>query len=88
MNWYKIKHTIRMCLQGAGQKRALYIKKYNILRHIGEHRMVMLPQISLYSKLISMGDNVCSPQELLLFHMMRFTTCLIIVMMEITLGII
>ena len=58
MNWYRIKHTIGMCLQQTGQKRARYLKKYSILRHIGDHCMVMFRKIPLYPKLISMGDNV------------------------------
>lgn len=26
MNWYRIIHTVGMCLQGTGQKRAYYLK--------------------------------------------------------------
>lgn len=58
MNWYRIKHTINMYLQQTGQKRARYLKKHNILRHIGDNCMVMPRKIPLYPKLISMGDNV------------------------------
>lgn len=58
MNWFRIKHTIGMCLQGSGQKRAQYLKKNNILRHIGDHCMVMFRKIPLYPKLLSLGDNV------------------------------
>ena len=58
MNWYRIIHTVGMCLHGSGQKRARYLKKHNILRHIGDHCMVMFRKIPLYPKLLSLGDNV------------------------------
>ena len=58
MNWNRVRHTIGMCMQGSGQKRARYLKKHNILRHIGDHCMVMFRKIPFYPKLISMGDNV------------------------------
>ena len=58
MNWSRVRHTIGMCMQGSGQKRARYLKKHNILRHIGNHCMVMFRKIPLYPKLISLGDNV------------------------------
>lgn len=58
MDWSRIRHTIGMCLQQSGHKRAQYLKKHNILHHIGEHCMVMFRKVPLYSKLISMGDNV------------------------------
>lgn len=58
MNWYRIKHTIGMCLQGSGQKRARYLKKHKVFHDIGKHCMVMFRKIPLYPKLISIGDNV------------------------------
>lgn len=58
MNWRRVWHTAGMCFQLSGQKRAKYLKKHNILFHIGDHCMVMFRKIPLYPKLISMGDNV------------------------------
>ncbi len=58
MNWNRVCHTIGMCLQQSGQKRAQYLKKHNVFRHIGNHCMVMFRKIPLYPKLISMGNNV------------------------------
>ena len=66
MNWNRIRHTIGMCLQQSGQKRARYLKKHNILYHIGDHCMVMFRKIPLYPKLISMGDNVWIASDVLL----------------------
>lgn len=39
-------------------KRAAYLKKHNILYHIGENCMTMFRKVPLYPKLISMGNNV------------------------------
>ena len=58
MDWYRIKHSIGMCLQRTGQERARYLKKHSVLRHIGDNCMVMFRKIPLYPKLISLGDNV------------------------------
>lgn len=58
MDYYRIKHTIGMCLCSSGTKRAEYLKKHNILAHVGKNCMVMFRKIPLYSKLISLGDNV------------------------------
>lgn len=58
MNWDRIRHTMGMCLQNTGQKRANYLKKHDLFRHVGNHCMIMMRKIPLYPKLISLGDNV------------------------------
>lgn len=58
MNWSRVRHTIGMCFQQTGQRRAQYLKKHAVLRHIGDHCMVMFRKIPLYPKLISLGNNV------------------------------
>lgn len=58
MDYYRVKHTIGMCLCSSGTKRAEYLKKNNILAHIGKNCMVMFRKIPLYPRLISLGDNV------------------------------
>lgn len=58
MDWFRLKHTLGLCLCGSGVKRARYIKKHNIFYHMGDKCMVMFRKIPLYSKLISIGDNV------------------------------
>ena len=37
MDWYRIKHSIGMCLQRTGQERARYLKKHSVLHHIGDN---------------------------------------------------
>ena len=58
MDLNRVFHTFGMCLCLSGQKRARYLKKHNILRHIGSNCMVMFRKIPLYPKLISIGNNV------------------------------
>ena len=58
MDWYRIRHTIGMHLCSTAIKRAAYLKKHDILYHIGDNCMTMFRQIPLYPKLISMGNNV------------------------------
>ena len=58
MNWYRFKHTIRLCLTRNAMKRAEYIRKKNLFKHVGNNCMVMLRKLPLYSELISIGDNV------------------------------
>ena len=58
MDWYRIRHTIGMCLCPTATDRAAYLKKHDILYHMGENCMMMLRKIPLYPKLISMGNNV------------------------------
>ena len=58
MDWYRIRHTIGMYLCPTAIKRAAYLKKHDILYHIGNNCMTMFRKIPLYPKLISFGDNV------------------------------
>ena len=58
MDWYRIRHSIGMCMCTTAPKRAEYLKKNNILRHIGDNCMTMFRKIPLYPKLISLGNNV------------------------------
>ncbi|WP_044932429.1 acyltransferase [Oribacterium sp. NK2B42] len=58
MNWYRFKHTVGMYLCLTGNKRARYLKKHNVLYHIGDNCMTMFRHIPLYPKLISIGNNV------------------------------
>lgn len=58
MDWYRIRHTIGMSLCSTAIKRAAYLKKHDILYHIGDNCMTMFRKIPLYPKLISFGDNV------------------------------
>lgn len=58
MDWYRIRHTIGMCFCSTAVKRAAYLKKHDILHHIGDDCMTMFRKIPLYPKLISFGDNV------------------------------
>lgn len=58
MDWFRLRHTIGMCLCGSGVQRAEYLKKHHILAHVGTNCMVMFRKIPLYTKLISFGDNV------------------------------
>ena len=58
MDWYRIRHTFGMYLSRTAIKRAEYLKKHDILYHIGDNCMTMFRKIPLYPKLISMGDNV------------------------------
>ena len=58
MDWYRFKHTIGLYMCLTSKKRALYLKRHNILHNIGEHCSVMFRHIPLYPKLISLGDNV------------------------------
>lgn len=58
MDWYRIKHTIGLCLTKTAVERAAYIKKHNIFYHMGDNCMTMFRKIPLYPKLISFGNNV------------------------------
>lgn len=58
MDWFRIRHTVGMYLCSTAIKRAAYLKKHDILYHIGDNCMTMFRKIPLYPKLISFGDNV------------------------------
>lgn len=65
MDWYRIRHTIGLHLCSTAIKRAAYLKKHDILYHIGDNCMTMFRKIPLYPKLISMGNNVWIASEVL-----------------------
>ena len=58
MDWFRIRHTVGMYLCSTAIKRAAYLKKHDILYHIGDNCMTMFRKIPLYPELISFGDNV------------------------------
>ena len=58
MDWYRIRHTIGMYFCSTAIKRAAYLKRHEILYHIGDNCMAMFRKIPLYPKLISIGNNV------------------------------
>ena len=58
MDWYRLRHTIGMHLCPTAIKRAAYLKKHDILFHVGDNCMTMFRKIPLYPKLISFGNNV------------------------------
>ena len=57
MDWFRLKHTIRLCMMRSAIGRAKYIREKNIFHHMGENCMVMFRKIPLYPQLISIGDN-------------------------------
>lgn len=58
MDWYRLWHTLRMCLTLSAFKRADYLEKHHIFRHVGKKCMVMFRKIPLHAHLISFQDNV------------------------------
>ena len=66
MNWFRIRHTIGLCLKGSGRARANYLRKHELFRSVGKHCMFMPRKIPLYSELISFGDNVWIASNVLL----------------------
>lgn len=58
MDWFRLKHSIRMMTIGSALERANYIKKHHVFRSMGDNCMVMFRKIPLYPQLISFGDNV------------------------------
>lgn len=66
MDWFRIRHTIGLCLKGSGQARANYIRKHDLFRSVGKHCMFMPRKIPLYPKLISFGNNVWVASDVLL----------------------
>ena len=65
MDWYRIRHTIGMYFCRTAVKRAEYLKKHDILYHIGDNCMTMFRKIPLYPKLISFGNNVWVASDVL-----------------------
>ena len=58
MDWYRLWHTLRMYMTLSAFKRADYLGKHHIFRHVGKNCMVMFRKIPLHAKLISFQDNV------------------------------
>ena len=51
-------HMLRLYTIGSSMKRAEYMKKHGIFHSVGERVMITSRKIPLYSKLISIGNNV------------------------------
>lgn len=58
MDWYRLWHTLRMHSIFSAFKRAKYLQKHHIFKHVGENCMVMFRKIPLHAHLISFQDNV------------------------------
>ena len=58
MDWYRIKYTLINYFITDARKRADYMKKYHVYRHIGDNCMIQPRKVPLYPQLISLGDNV------------------------------
>ena len=58
MDLQRIMHSLRMITILSPMKRAEYLGKKRIFRHVGKNCMVMFRKTPLYSQLISLGDNV------------------------------
>lgn len=58
MDWFRIKHTIRLYLTFSSIKRAEYIKEHDLFYSVGTNCSVMFRKMPLYPKLISLGNNV------------------------------
>ncbi len=65
MDWFRIRHTIGMYFCLSAIKRAEYLKKHDILYHVGNKCMTMFRKIPLYPKLISLGNNVWIASDVL-----------------------
>lgn len=51
-------HTVMLNVQRNGYKRANYLRKHNLFRHVGKKVYLQGRKLPLYSELISLGDNV------------------------------
>lgn len=58
MDWYRLWHTLRMYMTLNAFKRAEYLEKHHIFKHVGKNCMVMFRKIPLHAHLISFQDNV------------------------------
>lgn len=58
MIWYRIYHSLRLCLITSAISRAKYIRDHKIFRSMGNNGMIMFRKIPLYPQLISIGNNV------------------------------
>ena len=51
-------HTCMLAVQRNGYRRADYLRKHHLFHHVGEKVYIQSRKLPLYSKLISLGDNV------------------------------
>lgn len=58
MDWFRVRHSIGLCLCSTATKRAEYLKKHDIFYRMGNNCMTMFRKVPLYPKLISFGNNV------------------------------
>ena len=58
VQFYRIWHTIRLCMIFGSDKRAEYIRKHHIFHSVGEGCTVIERKVPLCSQLISLGNNV------------------------------
>ena len=58
MHGERMWHTLRLFTILSAAKRTQYIKEHNIFHSMGEQCLIMKRKLPLYSKLISMGNNV------------------------------
>ncbi len=58
MDWFRLRHTIKLMLTLDALKRADYIREKRLFHHMGNNCMVMFRKLPLYPRLISFGDNV------------------------------
>lgn len=65
MDWFRLRHTLGMYMCRTAIKRAAYLKKHDVFRHVGDNCMTMFRKIPLYPKLISLGDNVWIASDVL-----------------------
>ena len=65
MDWFRIRHTVRLHLCSTAVKRAEYLKKHDIFYHMGDNCMTMFRKVPLYPKLISFGNNVWIASDVL-----------------------
>jgi acetyltransferase-like isoleucine patch superfamily enzyme len=58
MRGKRLKVTLRLLTMRSSFKRAQYLKKHNIFRHIGENCSIVNWVLPLYPQIIKLGDNV------------------------------
>ncbi|MBQ9890345.1 MAG: acyltransferase [Firmicutes bacterium] len=78
MDWYRLRHTIGLCLRPSAMKRAEYLKKHHVFHNVGDNCMVMFRKVPLYPELISFGNNVWIASDVLfvthdvIHHMLNY----------------
>ena len=58
VDWFRLKHSIRLLFILSPTGRADYIRKNKLFRHMGNNCMVMFRKLPLYPQLIYFGNNV------------------------------